>query len=76
MSDEWPKPWSEIKEPTEADNAILSDDLGTWMEYPGGMRGYRGTLHINVDAGHDTDDNRDLWLPFGVYLQRGGDIET
>ena len=72
MIGEWPKPWSEIEEKERP-----SYDESYWQVglelHAGVVRTHDGTLYINADSGHVTDENRDLWLPLGVYLQQNHD---
>jgi len=66
--DEWPKPWSLIQD-TGPPNGI--GVIGSQYLDMGPLRTYDGTVYINADAGHETDENRDRWMPLGVYLAGG-----
>jgi hypothetical protein len=70
----WPKKWSEIegKERPEYDDGYWKVGLEL---HAGVVRTYEGTLYINADSGHETDNNRDQWLPLGVYLEEGGKLQ-
>lgn len=68
---EWPKPWSDIKPWPGAGESRTIMNLGEFhMEFTDGLRGYDGTLYASVDLGSETDENRDLWLPFDLYINR------
>lgn len=73
--EEWPKPWSEIKPPV--DDQIHFHVASGHMQFMDGMRGFEGTLYVSVDVGDDTEENRDLWMPFRLYIERaaGGGLE-
>lgn len=68
MTDGWPKEWSEVRgKSNNEDGGVLYIDTN-WMEYQQGLRGYQGTLYACIDLGRDTDENRDLWMPFEQYV--------
>lgn len=73
---EWPKPWSGIKEPVNPENKSPFKFSNPHLELMDGLRGYDGTLYLSVDIGHETDENRDLWVPFDIYLQRYQDTDS
>jgi len=71
---EWPKPWDEItgisEQTTEPDAKYFASGFGpSWMDM-GPLRIYDETVYINADGGHETDENRDRWMPFGVYIEQ------
>jgi len=75
MTDEWPKPWGEIKPEPEGDKVIIN--AATQYVDISPVRCYQDTVYINAGGGEPTDDdNRDLWLPLGVYLRNGGEIDA
>ena len=65
----WPAPWGEITEPENTDGVHVRELGHSYMQYQEGMRGYDGTLYVSVDVGSETDENRDLWMPFDVYIR-------
>lgn len=69
MTSEWPKEWSEIEGEERPKCGDSYWQVGAEL-HAGVVRTHEGTLYINADSGHVTDENRDLWLPLGVYLQQ------
>lgn len=70
MTDEWPKTWNEIYHNDDVDNH--SGRVRVMKQYANfcdAIRTYDGTLYANVDSDEE-GDNRDLWLPFGLYIER------
>ena len=66
LDNNWPKPWSDIKQVRE-DNGIIQFEHHT-MEYQDGIRGYKGTLYVSESVGRETEENVDKWMPFEVYI--------
>lgn len=65
---DWPKPWKQIM--TENSGHGISSFKRDWVEFDGGVRGYKETLYVSIDAGKVTEENRDAWLPFDMYVRR------
>ncbi|QCC57241.1 hypothetical protein [Natrinema thermotolerans] len=73
---EWPKTWSEIRTGLGDDEKTPFAPQDQWVNFIDGMRGYDGTLYVSVDVGHETDENRDLWLPFDEYINHQLESDT
>jgi len=68
MSD-WPKPWGDIK-PSPEDDILI--DFATQYIDIGPLRCYDDTIYINADAGRETDENKDAWMPLEIYFAEQG----
>lgn len=64
----WPKPWKRIL--TENSDYGVSSFKRDWVEFDGGVRGYKETLYVSESAGRVNEDNVDAWMPFEVYIKK------
>lgn len=64
---EWPKSWARIK--SENTGAGISSFKRDWVEFSGGMRGYKDTLYVSESVGRESRGNNDAWMPFEVYIE-------
>lgn len=71
MAVEWPKRWSDIREGGPDDRFVSSS---VYVNIGDALRIHDGTLYVNADAGEETDENPDFWVPFDLYLRSRGDV--
>jgi len=64
---EWPKPWKRIME--ENSGHGISSFKRDWVEFDGGVRGYKETLYVAKNAGKVEEELLDAWMPFDVYIR-------
>jgi hypothetical protein len=72
MSDDWPKPWSEIKDDPDMDGFV--DMKTSWVDM-GSIRMYADTVYINTHAGQE-GANLNEWYPLDEYIYRKSNPET
>lgn len=64
---EWPKSWERIM--AENSGHGISSFKRDWVEFDGGVRGYKETLYVAKNAGKENEENLDAWMPFDVYVE-------